>query len=248
MMLEMTLGKLNQLKLHGMAEALTEQTQATMYTSLSFEERLGLLVDREVTVRDNRRLTNLLRGARLRYSNACVEEIDFRTPRGLSKEVILSLLHNGWVKGKQNVIITGPTGSGKTYIACALANSACRSGHSAYYVRLPRLLQELHIARADGSYGKLLTRLAKYAILIIDDWGLAKLGDKERRDILEVLEDRHGISSTIVASQIPTEKWHDTIGDPTIADAVLDRLVHNAHMIAMSMKADSMRKLMSKSK
>lgn len=248
MMLEMTLGKLNQLKLHGMAEALTEQTQATMYTSLSFEERLGLLVDREVTVRDNRRLTNLLRGARLRYSNACVEEIDFRTPRGLSKEVILSLLHNGWVKGKQNVIITGPTGSGKTYIACALANSACRSGHSAYYVRLPRLLQELHIARADGSYGKLLTRLAKYAILVIDDWGLAKLGDKERRDILEVLEDRHGISSTIVASQIPTEKWHDTIGDPTIADAVLDRLVHNAHMITMSMKADSMRKLMSKNR
>jgi DNA replication protein DnaC len=247
MMLEMTFGKLNQLKLSGMAEALTEQTQATMYTSLSFEERLGLLVDREITVRDNRRLTNLLRGARLRYSNACPEEIDFRTPRGLSKEAILSLIQNGWVKGKQNVIITGPTGSGKTFIACALANSACRSGHSAYYIRLPRLLQELHIARADGSYGKLLTRLAKYTILVIDDWGLAKLGDKERRDILEVLEDRHGINSTIVASQIPIEKWHDTIGDPTIADAVLDRLVHNAHIIAMSMKAESMRKLMSKS-
>lgn len=248
MMLEITLGKLNQLKLYGMAEALTEQTQASMYGGLSFEERLGLLVDREVTVRDNRRLTNLLRGARLRYSNACPEEIDFRTPRGLSKEVIVSLMQNGWVKGKQNVIITGPTGSGKTFIACALANSACRSGYSAYYIRLPRLLQELHIARGDGSYGKLLTRLAKYAILVIDDWGLAKLGDKERRDILEVLEDRNGISSTIVASQIPTEKWHDTIGDPTIADAVLDRLVHNAHMITMSMKAESMRKLLSKNK
>jgi len=229
-----------------MAEALTEQTQGTMYGGLSFEERLGLLVDREITVRDNRRLTNLLRGARLRYSNACPEEIDFRTPRGLSKEVIVSLMQNGWVKGKQNVIITGPTGSGKTFIACALANSACRSGHSAYYIRLPRLLQELHIARGDGSYGKLLTRLAKYAILVIDDWGLAKLGDKERRDILEVLEDRHGISSTIVASQIPTEKWHDTIGDPTIADAVLDRLIHNAHLIAM--KGESMRKLLSKSR
>ena len=133
-------------------------------------------------------------------------------------------MQNRWVKGKQNVIITGPTGSGKTFIACALANSACRSGHSTYYIRLPRLLQELHIARGDGSYGKLLTRLAKYTILVIDDWGLAKLGDKERRDILEVLEDRHGITSTIVASQIPTEKWHDAIGDPTIADAVLDRL------------------------
>ena len=248
MMLEITLGKLNQLKLYGMAEALNEQTQGTMYSGLSFEERLGLLVDREVTVRDNRRLTNLLRGARLRYSNACPEEIDFRTPRGLSKEVIVSLMQNGWVKGKQNVIITGPTGSGKTFIACALANSACRSGYSAYYIRLPRLLQELHIARGDGSYGKLLTRLAKYAILVIDDWGLAKLADKERRDILEVLEDRNGISSTIVASQIPTEKWHDTIGDPTIADAVLDRLVHNAHMITMSMKAESMRKLLSKNK
>jgi DNA replication protein DnaC len=231
-----------------MAEALNEQTQGTMYSGLSFEERLGLLVDREVTVRDNRRLTNLLRGARLRYSNACPEEIDFRTPRGLSKEVIVSLMQNGWVKGKQNVIITGPTGSGKTFIACALANSACRSGYSAHYIRLPRLLQELHIARGDGSYGKLLTRLAKYAILVIDDWGLAKLGDKERRDILEVLEDRNGISSTIVSSQIPTEKWHDTIGDPTIADAVLDRLVHNAHMITMSMKAESMRKLLSKNK
>jgi DNA replication protein DnaC len=246
MMLEMTLGKLNQLKLYGMVEALTEQTQATMYGSLSFEERLGLIIDREMTVRDNRRLANLLRGAKLRYSNACPEEIDFRTPRGLSKEVIVSLAQNGWVKGKQNVIITGPTGTGKTFIACALANSACRSGYSAHYIRLPRLLQELHIARADGSYGKLLTRLAKYAILVIDDWGLAKLGDKERRDILEVLEDRHGISSTIVASQIPTEKWHDAIGDPTIADAVLDRLIHNAHLIAM--KGESMRKLLSKNK
>lgn len=246
MMLEMTLGKLHQLKLSGMAEALTGQTQSTMYSELSFEERLGLLVDQEMVVRDNRRLTNLLRGAKLRYSNASLEDLDFRTPRGLSKDVILSLMQNGWVKGKQNVIITGPTGSGKTYIACALANSACRSGHSAYYIRLPRLLQELHIARADGSYGKLLTRLAKYTLLVIDDWGLAKLVDKERRDILEVLEDRHGITSTIIASQLPTEQWHDIIGDPTIADAVLDRLVHNAHRLTM--KGESMRKLMSKIK
>jgi DNA replication protein DnaC len=246
MMLEMTLDKLNHLKLSGMAEALTEQAQSAMYGELSFEERLGLLVDREMTERDNRRLTNLLRGAKLRYSNACPEEIDFRTPRGLSKDVIVSLMQNGWVKGKQNILITGPTGSGKTFIACAIANSACRGGYSARYIRLPRLLQELHIGRADGSYGKLLSRLAKYAILIIDDWGLAKLGDKERRDILEVLEDRHGITSTIISSQIPTKQWHDAIGDPTIADAVLDRLVHNAHMITM--KGESMRKLLSKNK
>lgn len=248
MMLEATLAKLNQLKLHGLAEGLVEQNQSSQYGDLSFEERLGMLIDREVTARDNRRLTNLLRGARLRYPHACPEEIDFRTPRGLAKEAILSLAQNNWIRGKQNVIITGPTGSGKTFLSCALANSACRSGHSAYYIRLPRLLQEMHIARGDGSYGKLLTRLAKYALLVIDDWGLAKLSDKERRDLLEVLEDRHGISSTIVSSQIPLDKWHDTIGDPTIADAVLDRLVHNAHMITMSMKAESMRKLMSKSR
>lgn len=248
MMLEQTLSKLNTLKLYGMAEGLTEQNQSTMYTELPFTDRLGMLIDREITTRDNRRLTNLLKGARLRYSTACCEEIDFRTPRGLSKEVILSLMQNNWIKEKQNVIITGSTGSGKTFIACALANSACRSGHSAFYIRLPRLLQEMNIARGDGSYGKQLSKLARINLLVIDDWGLAKLADKERRDILEVLEDRHGISSTIISSQIPLDKWHDTIGDPTIADAVLDRVVHNAHMIAMIMGAESMRKLMSKNR
>lgn len=246
MMLEMTLQKLNQMKLFGMAEAIVEQNQSAMYSNLPFEERLGLIIDRECTVRDNRRLVNLLRGARLRYPQACPEEIDFRTPRGLSKDVVVSLIQNGWITGKQNIIITGPTGSGKTFIACALANSACRNGHNAHYIRLPRLLEDMNIARGDGSYGKHLARLAKYAVLIIDDWGLAKLNDKERRDLLEVLEDRNGISSTIISSQIPTAKWHDIIGDPTIADAVLDRLVHNAHMITM--KGESMRKILSKNK
>ncbi len=248
MILEQTLSKMHTLKLHGMAESLTEQNQNAMYSELAFNERLGMLIDREITARDNRKISNLLRGARLRHSDACAEEIDFRTPRGLNKEVIVSLMQNNWIRGKQNVIITGPTGSGKTFISCALANSACRDGYSAHYIRLPRLLQEMHIARGDGSYGKQLSKLARYSLLIIDDWGLAKMGDKERRDLLEVLEDRHGISSTIVSSQIPVDKWHDTIGDPTIADAVLDRLVHNAHMITMNMKTDSMRKLMSKNK
>jgi DNA replication protein DnaC len=199
-----------------------------------------------MAVRDNRRLANLLRGARLRYPQACPEEIDFRTPRGLAKDVIVSLMQNGWIKSKQNVIITGPTGNGKTFIACALANSACRNGHSSYYIRLPRLLEEINIARGDGSYGKHLARLAKYALLIIYDWGLAKLNDRERRDLLEVLEDRNAISSTVISSQIPTGKWLDIIGDPTIADAVLDRLIHNAHMITMN--RESMRKLLLKSK
>jgi DNA replication protein DnaC len=246
MIQEQTIAKLHRLKLFGMAQALVEQWQGTQYNELSFEERLGMLVDRESTERDNRRLTCLLRGAKLRYPGACPEEIDFRTPRGLSRDAVLSLLQNGWITAKQNVIITGPTGTGKTFLACALGNCACRAGMSAHYIRLPRLLQDMHIARADGSYGRLLTRLARFTVLIIDDWGLAKLSDRERRDILEVLEDRHGMSSTVVSSQIPVEKWHDIIGDPTIADAVLDRLIHNAHPITM--KGESMRKLQAKNK
>jgi len=235
-----TIEKLNRLKLFGMAEALTEQLAGHIYQELSFEERFGMLVDRELTYRDNRRLKNLLKGAKLRHPNACLEEIDFRTPRGLSRDLLLSLAQNAWVAAKQNVIITGPTGSGKTFIACALANSACRGGMSAFYIRLPRLLHEMHIARADGSYGKLLTRFARVAVLVLDDWGLAKLTDRERCDLLEILEDRCSITSTIIASQLPQGSWHDIIGDPTIADAVLDRVIHNAHTIPLS--GESMRK------
>jgi len=235
-----TIEKLNRLKLFGMTEALTEQLAGPIYQELSFEERFGMLVDRELTYRDNRRLKNLLKGAKLRHPNACLEEIDFRTPRGLSRDLLLSLAQNAWVAAKQNVIITGPTGSGKTFIACALANSACRGGMSAFYIRLPRLLQEMHIARADGSYGKLLTRFARIAVLVLDDWGLAKLTDRERRDLLEILEDRCSITSTIISSQLPQGSWHDIIGDPTIADAVLDRVIHNAHTIPLS--GESMRK------
>lgn len=244
MILESTLSKLHRLKLPGMARGLEDQVRQAAYGELSFEERLGLLVDREMNERDNRKLANLLKGAKLRYANACPEDIDFRTPRGLSKDAVLSLCGNGWVTARQNVIITGLTGCGKTFLACALGVSACRAGLSVYYQRLPRLLQELNIARADGSYGKLLSRLAKYAVLIVDDWGLAKLTDRERRDLLEVLEDRHNLSSTVISSQIPVDKWHDLIDEPTIADAILDRLVHSAHTITL--KGESMRKLLAK--
>lgn len=246
MMSTATIEKLSRLKLSGMVEAITEQLTGPIYQELSFEERFGMLVDREVIYRDNRRLKNLLKGAKLRHGNACLEEIDFRTPRGLSRDLILALAQNAWVVAKQNVIITGPTGSGKTFIACALANSACRAGMSAFYIRLPRLLQEMHLARADGSYGKLLTKLARITVLVLDDWGLAKMADRERRDLLEVIEDRCGITSTIISSQLPLERWHDIIGDPTIADAVLDRVIHSAHAISLSGAEESMRKTLSK--
>ena len=158
--------------------------------------------------------------------------------------MLLTLARNGWIAGKQNVILTGPTGVGKTFVACALGNSACRAGISTWYTRLPRLLQELAIARADGSYGKLLTWLSRISVLIIDDWGLAPLADRERRDLLEVLEDRHEVSSTIISSQLPIEQWHEIIANPTVADAVCDRLLHNSHKLIL--KGESMRKLQSK--
>ena len=245
MMLEVTVQKLHVLRLEQMAAGfLEQQATPTLYADLNFEERLGLLVDRECTARENRKLANLLKKARLRYPGACLEEIDFRTPRGLSKDVLLTLARNGWISSKQNVILTGPTGVGKTFVACALGNSACRAGISTWYIRLPRLLQELAIARADGSYGKLLTWLSRISVLIIDDWGLAPLADRERRDLLEVLEDRHDVSSTIISSQLPIEQWHDVIANPTVADAVCDRLLHNSHKLIL--KGESMRKLQSK--
>ena len=172
--------------------------------------------------------------------DACLEDVDFRHRRGLDKPLVLSLADGRWVREHLNVLICGPTGVGKSWIACALAHSACRHGHSAFYLRLSRLLSALAIARADGRYPKLLASLAKTQVLVLDDWGLAPLSTENRHDLLEVLEDRHGVRSTIVTSQLPVEKWHDVIGDPTLADAILDRLVHNAHRL--DLKGDSMRK------
>ena len=236
-MIEATVEKLILMKLHGMAEAIQEQMKNRAYTELSFEERLGMLVDREMDNRQDRKLRTLLAKARLRYSGASIEDINFRARRGISKDLILKLSQNGWIKDKRNIIITGSTGVGKTYFACALGNSACRAGISTYYVRLTRLFHELKISRADGSYGKLLQKLSRTNLLIVDDWGLSPLSDTERIDFLEIMEDRYNVRSTIISSQIPVDKWHDLIGEPTIADAICDRLIHNAHKIKLSGKS-----------
>ncbi len=238
-----TLDKLKAMRFTGMARALEEQMQMAEIDSLSFEERLGLLIDRETTERENRRLTTRLRKAKLRQ-NAAIEDIDYRHPRGLDRSLMAKLSSCQWISQHLNVLITGPTGCGKTYIACALAHKACREGYTANYTRLPRLLQELHIAKGDGRYGKLLASFAKTQLLILDDWGLAKLTYEQRHDLLEILEDRHGLRSTVVAAQLPVDNWHEIIGDPTLADAIMDRLIHNAYKI--NLKGESMRKGKSK--
>ena len=234
-----TVDKLQQLRCAGMAKALAEQFDAPEVDALSFEERLGLLVDREFTERHSRQLTNRLRRAKLKQ-DACIEDIDFRHRRGLDRSLVLSLADGRWVREHLNVLICGPTAIGKSWLACALAHSACRNGHSALYVRVSRLLSELAIARADGRYPKRLESLAKTEVLVMDDWALAPFSAENRHDLLEVLEDRHGVRSTVVTSQLPIDKWHDVVGDPTLADAILDRLVHNAYKL--DLKGDSMRK------
>ena len=232
--------RLAQLRLTGMAKALAEQAQTPEILNLTFEERLGLLVDRELTERHNRQTSSRLRRARLKQT-AVAEDIDYRHPRGLDRAVFRCLLTGDWVRGHQNVLITGPTGVGKTYLACALADAACRQGFTALYQRLPRLFEELTIARADGRYLKLMAALAKVDVLVLDDWGLAVLDGERRRDLLEILDERYQTRSTLVTSQLPVAHWHDALGDPTLADAILDRLVHQAHALALA--GESLRKL-----
>ena len=224
----------------GMAKALDEQRNApATFDSLGFEERLGLLVDREAAERDAKRLTARLKFAALRQA-ACVEDLDLRTPRGIDRAVMAHLVDGAWIARQENLLITGPTGLGKSWIACAFGHKACRDGRAVAYHRVGRLFEALAIARGDGRHARMLKALARTDLLILDDWGLAVLTSTERRDMLEILEDRHGRGSTIVTSQLPVEHWHDAIGDPTLADAILDRLVHNAHRLPLA--GESMRK------
>ena len=234
-----TLAKLEDLRLFGMMRALNDQMHTPECASLSFEERLGLLVDRETTDRENRRMALRLKRARLRQS-AAPEDVDFRHPRGLDRAQFLSLCSCQWIRSWDNVILTGPTGVGKTFLACALGQKACREGYSVQYSRTSRLLTALAIARADGTYARELAALARIDLLILDDWGLAPLNVEQRRDLLEVLDDRYASRSTLVAAQLPMEHWHDYIADPTLADAILDRLVHNAYKLTLT--GESMRK------
>jgi DNA replication protein DnaC len=239
MLANATVQKLHALNLMGMARAFSEQLERPDYQGLSFEERLGLLVDREALDRDNRRLHRNLKAAKLR-SQACIEDIDFQRPRGLDRAMILDLAEARWVGTHHDVLIVGPTGAGKSFLACALAHAALRRGLRALYVRVPRMLDDIALARADGRLPRLMTAWAKLDVLVLDDLALRPLSAQQAADLLEVVEDRHQRRSTVVTSQLPIRHWHEALGEPTVADAILDRLVHNAYRVEM--RGDSFRR------
>jgi len=241
MLLEQTYDKLISMKLHGMASSVKERLERADHQSLSKEELLGLLVDDEWLYRENRKLTTRLKTAKFKQPQASIENIDYRTPRGLHKTQVLELAQNRWIGAHQSVLITGPSGAGKSYLAQALGLNACRNGFTVQYLRLPTLLAQFVQARAQGTYDRLLKRLSKLSLLIIDDFGLAALEEPERQDLLEAIEERYGTGATLVTSQLPIGDWHEYLGGGRLADAILDRLVHNAHRIELSSK-ESMRK------
>jgi DNA replication protein DnaC len=239
MLQEPMMEKLTAMRLLGMVDALKAQEQDPAARDLSFLERLGLLVDQQWTWRENQALARRLYAAKLK--GASVEDIDYRAARGLEKSVIRALAQkSAWVANHENIFVLGPTGVGKSFVACALAQKACRDGHSALYLRAAALFRDLAMARADGSLRNFLARLSRIDVLVIDDWAMAPLAESERRDFWEICEDRYQTRSTILTSQLPVARWHEQIGDPTAADGILDRLVHNAHRIEM--RGDSMRK------
>lgn len=238
MMNNATLDKLRGLKLTGMADAFQEQLMKPL-SDLDFEARLGILIEREWYLRENRRLKRRLQQAKLQQS-ACVEDIDYQHPRGLNKSSVLELARGQWIKAHLNLLITGPTGCGKTYLACAMAHKACLTGFTSRYYRLPRLWHELKVAKADGTYGQWLSQLAKVDILILDDWGVVSPDSEQCRDLLEMLDDRYQQRSTIITSQLPVTLWHEHLNDATLADAILDRLIHNS--IRLELKGESLRK------
>lgn len=243
MLQQQSLKQLRVLNLSGMAQALERQwSQPQTYDDLSFDERIGIMVNEEITHRANKRLQRLLKAAHFKMV-ARFEDIDYAHPRGLKKAQVAALQTGDWLIKNQNLVITGPTGCGKTFLACAVGHHACIQGYSVRYFRSTRLFEALTIAHCDGSYLKMINQIAKADLLIIDDWGLEKLTQSQRNDLLEIMEDRHGNKSTIVTSQLKTTKWHSHIGDPTLADAILDRLLHNAHKL--NLDGDSMRKIMS---
>ena len=239
MMMHTTLAQLRSLKLDGLAAGLEEQLAQPGMGALSFEERVALLVERELHCRNDRKLLRLLKNARLKYGQAAIEDIDSRTGRGIDRREVMSLAVGDWVSAGHSVLVTGPTGAGKSWLACALAQYACRRGYSAIYQRVPRLQEELRIRHGSGAFGKWLLQLAKTDVLVLDDWGMGSIDGMTRSDLLEIIDDRAGSKATIITSQLPVEHWHAWIGDATIADAILDRVMQRNHRFTLT--GDSLR-------